>query len=63
VSIVASHARGVDDPAPSRSAVSSSSRDAKGLCLLTDAPGVVSEEQLRELHIKLRKPVEPEKIG
>ena len=28
----------------------------KASCLMTDAPSVVSEEQLRELHIKLRKP-------
>lgn len=26
-------------------------------CLMTDAPGVVEEKQLRELHIRLRKPV------
>jgi aspartyl-tRNA synthetase len=31
----------------------------KASCLLTDAPSVVDEAQLRELHIKLRKPVEP----
>jgi aspartyl-tRNA synthetase len=35
----------------------------KASCLLTDAPSVVSEEQLRELHIKLRKPVEKDKPG
>ncbi len=29
----------------------------KASCLLTDAPSVVSEQQLRELHIKLRKPL------
>jgi aspartyl-tRNA synthetase len=29
----------------------------KASCLMTDAPSVVSEQQLRELHIKLRKPV------
>jgi aspartyl-tRNA synthetase len=29
----------------------------KAACLLTDAPSVVTEEQLRELHIRLRKPV------
>ena len=28
----------------------------KAACPLTDAPSVVSDEQLRELHIKLRKP-------
>ena len=31
----------------------------KATCLLTDAPSVVDEAQLRELHIKLRKPPEP----
>jgi aspartyl-tRNA synthetase len=31
----------------------------KASCLLTDAPSVVDEAQLRELHIKLRKPVVP----
>jgi aspartyl-tRNA synthetase len=31
----------------------------KASCLLTDAPSVVDEAQLRELNIKLRKPVEP----
>jgi aspartyl-tRNA synthetase len=31
----------------------------KASCLLTDAPSAVDEAQLRELHIKLRKPVEP----
>jgi aspartyl-tRNA synthetase len=31
----------------------------KASCLLTDAPSVVDEAQLRELHIRLRKPVEP----
>jgi aspartyl-tRNA synthetase len=31
----------------------------KASCLLTDAPSVVDETQLRELHIRLRKPVEP----
>jgi aspartyl-tRNA synthetase len=31
----------------------------KASCLLTDAPSPVDEQQLRELHIKLRKPVEP----
>jgi len=31
----------------------------KASCLLTDAPSVVDEAQLRELHIKLRKPAEP----
>ena len=30
----------------------------KASCLLTDAPSVVDEAQLRDLHIKLRKPVE-----
>jgi aspartyl-tRNA synthetase len=29
----------------------------KASCLLTDAPSPVDEQQLRELHIKLRKPV------
>jgi aspartyl-tRNA synthetase len=33
----------------------------KASCLLTDAPSVVDEAQLRELSIRLRKPVEPEK--
>ena len=31
----------------------------KASCLLTNAPSVVDEAQLRDLHIKLRKPVEP----
>ncbi|MHB8257310.1 MAG: aspartate--tRNA ligase [Acidiferrobacterales bacterium] len=31
----------------------------KATCLLTDAPSVVDEAQLRELHIQLRKPPEP----
>ncbi len=31
----------------------------KATCLLTDAPSVVDEAQLRDLHIKLRKPPEP----
>jgi len=31
----------------------------KASCLLTDAPSVVDDTQLRELSIKLRKPVEP----
>ncbi len=31
----------------------------KASCLLTDAPSVVDEAQLRELHIRLRKPPEP----
>jgi aspartyl-tRNA synthetase len=31
----------------------------KASCLLTDAPSPVDEQQLRELHIRLRKPVEP----
>jgi aspartyl-tRNA synthetase len=31
----------------------------KASCLLTDAPSVVDEQQLRDLHIRLRKPVEP----
>jgi aspartyl-tRNA synthetase len=30
----------------------------KASCLMTDAPSVVDETQLRELHIKLRKPAE-----
>ncbi|MDH4133515.1 MAG: aspartate--tRNA ligase, partial [Gammaproteobacteria bacterium] len=30
----------------------------KASCLMTDAPSVVDEAQLRDLHIKLRKPVE-----
>ncbi len=30
----------------------------KASCLLTDAPSVVDEAQLRDLHIRLRKPVE-----
>jgi aspartyl-tRNA synthetase len=34
----------------------------KASCLMTDAPSVVEETQLRELHIRLRKPVE-EKAG
>ncbi len=29
----------------------------KASCLMTDAPSVVSEQQLRELHIRLRKPL------
>lgn len=29
-------------------------------CLLTQAPSPVSEKQLRELHIRLRKPVTAE---
>ena len=33
----------------------------KASCLMTDAPSPVDEQQLRELHIKLRKPVEQEK--
>jgi aspartyl-tRNA synthetase len=33
----------------------------KASCLLTDAPSIVDEKQLRELHIRLRKPVEAEK--
>src|SRR5690554_7573883 len=28
-------------------------------CLMTQAPGEVDEKQLRELHIRLRKPVKP----
>ncbi|MEK7206545.1 MAG: aspartate--tRNA ligase [Pseudomonadota bacterium] len=32
----------------------------KASCLLTDAPSPVDEAQLRDLHIKLRKPVEKE---
>jgi aspartyl-tRNA synthetase len=32
-------------------------------CLLTQAPSAVSEAQLRELHIKLRKPPVKEKTG
>jgi aspartyl-tRNA synthetase len=31
----------------------------KASCLLTDAPSIVDEQQLRDLHIRLRKPVEP----
>ncbi len=31
----------------------------KATCLLTDAPSVVDEAQLRELHIRLRRPPEP----
>jgi len=31
----------------------------KASCLMTDAPSVVDEAQLRDLHIRLRKPVEP----
>jgi aspartyl-tRNA synthetase len=31
----------------------------KASCLMTDAPSIVEEAQLRELHIKLRKPVDP----
>jgi len=31
----------------------------KASCLMTDAPSVVDDAQLRELNIKLRKPVEP----
>ncbi len=31
----------------------------KASCLLTEAPGEVAEAQLRELHIRLRKPAEP----
>ena len=31
----------------------------KASCLLTEAPSVVDEAQLRDLHIKLRKPVVP----
>jgi len=34
----------------------------KASCLLTDAPSVVDEAQLRELHIRLRKPVEPTEV-
>jgi aspartyl-tRNA synthetase len=34
----------------------------KAACPLTDAPSVVDDLQLRELHIKLRKPLEPEKV-
>jgi len=30
----------------------------KASCLMTEAPSVVSDEQLRELNVKLRKPVE-----
>jgi len=33
--------------------------DPESSCLLTDAPSVVDEAQLRDLHIRLRKPVEP----
>jgi aspartyl-tRNA synthetase len=33
----------------------------RGNCLMTDAPNTVDEKQLRELHIRLRKPVEAEK--
>ncbi|WP_163575796.1 aspartate--tRNA ligase [Halomonas faecis] len=32
-------------------------------CLMTDAPGVVSGEQLRELNIRLRQKVKPETAG
>jgi len=35
----------------------------KASCLLTDAPGPVSEAQLRELHIRLRKPPEQAAAG
>ena len=31
----------------------------KASCLMTEAPSVVDEAQLRELHIRLRKPAEP----
>ncbi|MBI3545749.1 MAG: aspartate--tRNA ligase [Gammaproteobacteria bacterium] len=31
----------------------------KASCLMTEAPSTVDETQLRDLHIKLRKPVEP----
>ncbi len=34
----------------------------KASCLMTDAPSIVAETQLRDLHIRLRKPVE-EKAG
>jgi aspartyl-tRNA synthetase len=34
----------------------------KASCLLTEAPSVVDEAQLRDLHIKLRKPVEPAEV-
>ncbi len=35
----------------------------KASCLLTDAPSVVDETQLRELHIRLRKPIEQASSG
>ena len=35
----------------------------KASCLMTDAPSEVSEAQLRELHIKLRKPTEKTEVA
>jgi aspartyl-tRNA synthetase len=35
----------------------------KASCLMTDAPSTVDETQLRDLHIKLRKPVEKTESG
>jgi aspartyl-tRNA synthetase len=32
-------------------------------CLLTDAPSTVDERQLRELHIRLRKPPEQTEVS
>ena len=32
-------------------------------CLLTDAPSLVDEKQLKELHIRLRNPIEAAKVA